>query len=115
MSVEDHFRQAYKEGSPPWDIGKPDFNLVKTVTTLPNRSLSALEIGCGTGDNAIWLAQQGFQVVGIDVSDIAIQKAHEKAADANAQCTFFVQDFLKSHVEGSPFGFVFDRGCFHVC
>jgi SAM-dependent methyltransferase len=114
MSVEDHFRQAYKEGSPPWDIGKPDFNLVRTVTTTPIVPCKALEIGCGTGDNAIWLAQQGFQVVGIDASEIAIQKANEKAADANAPCTFVVLDFLKSQAEGAPFGFAFDRGCFHV-
>lgn len=114
MSVEDHFRQAYKEGSPPWDIGKPDFNLVQTVTTLPIASCKALEIGCGTGDNAIWLAQQGFQVVGVDSSDIAIQKAHEKAEIAKSICIFAVLDFLKSHVKGAPFGFAFDRGCFHA-
>jgi len=113
MSVEDHFRQAYKEGSTPWDIGKPDFNLVQTVTTLPIAPCRALEVGCGTGDNAVWLAQHGFDVVGVDASDIAIEKAHVKAAAANAPCTFVVLDFLKSQVEGAPFGFVFDRGCFH--
>jgi SAM-dependent methyltransferase len=114
MSVEDHFRQAYKEGSTPWDIGKPDFNLVQTVTTTPIAPCRALEIGCGTGDNAIWLAQQGFQVVGIDASDLAIERASEKTANANAKCSFVVLDFLKSHVEGAPFGFAFDRGCFHT-
>jgi hypothetical protein len=48
MSVEDHFQQAYKEGSAPWDIGRPDFNLIQTVTTLPIPPCRALEIGCGT-------------------------------------------------------------------
>jgi SAM-dependent methyltransferase len=114
MSVEDHFRQAYKEGSTPWDIGKPDFNLVQTVTTLPIPPCEALEIGCGTGDNAIWLSQHGFQVVGLDASEIAIEKAKEKAANAGVSCSFFVLDILKSHVEGAPFGFAFDRGCFHA-
>jgi len=114
MRPEDHFRQAYQEGSPPWDIGKPDFNLIQTVTALPIHPCKALEIGCGTGDNAIWLAQRGFQVAAVDSSEIAIQKAHEKAADANVQSKFAVLDFLKSHVEGAPFGFAFDRGCFHV-
>jgi methyl halide transferase len=114
MSVEDRFRQAYKEGSAPWDIGKPDFNLIRTVTTLPIHPCRALEIGCGTGDNAIWLAQHGFDVVGVDASEIAIEKAEEKAATAKAKCTFAVLDFLKSQIEGAPFGFAFDRGCFHV-
>lgn len=113
-SVDDHFREAYREGSPPWDIGKPDFNLIQTVTTTPIAPCKALEIGCGTGDNALWLSQQHFDVVGIDTSDIAIQKAKEKAAKADGTCTFAVVDFLRSHVEGTPFGFAFDRGCFHT-
>ena len=114
MSVEDHFREMYKQGSTPWDIGKPDFNFVHIVTTTPIHPCRALEIGCGTGDNVIWLAQQGFQVVGVDAAEIAIEKAKKKAADANVQSKFAVLDFLKSHVEGAPFGFAFDRGCFHV-
>jgi len=114
MSVEDHFREAYEEGSAPWDIGKPDFNLIQTVTTTPIAPCKALEIGCGTGDNAIWLSQHGFQVVGMDASEIAIEKAREKAAQTNVTCAFVVLDVLKSHVEGAPFGFAFDRGCFHT-
>jgi SAM-dependent methyltransferase len=114
MTVEDHFREAYEEGSAPWDIGKPDFNLIQTVTTTPIAPCKALEIGCGTGDNAIWLSQQNFTVVGVDSAEIAIEKAREKAAQANVTCTFAVRNFLKSHVEGSPFGFAFDRGCFHT-
>jgi SAM-dependent methyltransferase len=114
MSVEDHFTQSYKEGSAPWDIGKPDFNLIQTVTTLPIHPCKALEIGCGTGDNTIWLAQQGFDVIGVDAAEIAIERAGEKAATAKATCTFAVLDFLKSQAVGAPFGFAFDRGCFHV-
>jgi SAM-dependent methyltransferase len=111
MSVEDHFRQAYPEGSAPWDIGKPDFNL---ITTTPIAPCKALEIGCGTCDNAIWLAQQNFDVIGIDISEIAIEKARDKAATANASCIFAVLNILKDHIDGAPFGFVFDRGCFHT-
>ena len=114
MSVEDRFRQAYKEGFTPWDIGKPDVNLVQMVTALPIRPCKALELGCGTGDNAIWLAQQGFDVVGVDASGIAIGKAREKAAAADISCSFVLLDILKGRVEGAPFGFAFDRGCFHA-
>jgi SAM-dependent methyltransferase len=114
VSVEDRFNEHYKEGSTPWDIGKPDFNLVQTVTTMPIAPCKALEIGCGTGDNAIWLSQQHFTVVGVDGSEIAIEKARDKAAKANASCIFAVLNILKDHVDGAPFGFVFDRGCFHT-
>ena len=84
------------------------------MTTTPIAPCKALEIGCGTGDNAIWLSQQNFTVVGVDASEIAIEKAREKAAKANVPCTFAVLNILKSHVDGAPFGFVFDRGCFHT-
>jgi SAM-dependent methyltransferase len=114
MTPEDRFNEHYKEGSTPWDIGRPDFNLVHTVTTVPIAPCKALEIGCGTGDNAIWLAEQKFDVIGIDASEIAIDKAGEKAARANVTCTFDVLNILKRSVEGSPFGFAFDRGCFHT-
>jgi SAM-dependent methyltransferase len=114
MTVEDHFREAYREGSAPWDIGKADFNLVHIVTTTPIVPGKALEIGCGTGDNVIWLSKKTFAVVGVDSSEIAIKKAREKAAAANVTCTFAVLNILKGHVEGGPFGFVFDRGCFHT-
>jgi cyclopropane fatty-acyl-phospholipid synthase-like methyltransferase len=72
-----------------------------------------LDIGCGTGDNSIWLAQKHFQVTGTDVSGTAIEKAREKASKENVKCIFLVVDFLKNQIEGAPFGFVFDRGCFH--
>jgi SAM-dependent methyltransferase len=73
-----------------------------------------LDIGCGTGDNALWLSQQNFQVSGIDTSEIAIEKAKEKALKANVGCAFMVSDILTSHIDGAPFGFAFDRGCFHT-
>ena len=114
MTPEDRFNEQYKEGSTPWDIGKPDFNLVQTVTTTPIAPCKALEIGCGTGDNAIWLSQQNFNVIGIDISEIAIEKAGEKVAKANVTCAFAVLNILKTHVDGAPLGFVFDRGCFHT-
>jgi methyl halide transferase len=114
MTPEDRFNEHYKEGSAPWDIGKPDFNLIQAVTTTPIAPCKTLEIGCGTGDNAIWLSQQHFTVVGVDASEIAIEKARDKAAKTDASCTFTVLNILKGHADGAPFGFAFDRGCFHT-
>ena len=114
MREENRFKERYKRGDTPWDIGKPDFNLIQTVTATPIKPCKALEIGCGTGDNSIWLYQQSFHVVGIDASEVAIEKAKEKALKANATCTFLVGDVLTSPIEGAPYGFAFDRGCFHT-
>jgi SAM-dependent methyltransferase len=114
MTREDRFGERYKSGDTPWDIGQPDFNLIDVVTQTPIRSCKALDIGGGTGDNSLWLAQNGFQVVGTDTSDLAIEKAKEKASKAGVECKFLHADFLRSKIEGAPFGFIFDRGCFHT-
>ena len=114
MSVKKRFKKRYKTGDTPWDIGKPDFNLIETLVKKSIKSCKALDIGCGTGDNSIWLAQKQFQVTGTDISEIAIEKAKEKALNSDVKCTFFVVDFFKNRIEGAPFGFVFDRGCFHT-
>ena len=113
MTIEKRYRERYKSGDTPWDVSQPDFNLIEVVTVKPILGCKALDIGCGTGDNSIWLAQKGFQVIGTDTSDITLEKAKEKASKANVECGFVLVDFLKNKIEGAPFGFVFDRGCFH--
>lgn len=114
MTVEDRFKGRYEAHDTPWDIGAPDVNLIRVVNTTPIKPCKGIDIGCGTGDNAIWLAQQGFDVVGIDTSERAIEKAKEKAPRNHAECTFIVGNFLTSKIAGAPFGFAFDRGLFHV-
>lgn len=113
MTIEKRYRERYNSGDTPWDVSQPDFNLIEVVTEKPILRCKVLDIGCGTGDNSIWLAQKRFQVIGTDISDIAIEKAKEKASKANAKCDFILVDFFKNKIEGAPFGFVFDRGCFH--
>jgi 2-polyprenyl-3-methyl-5-hydroxy-6-metoxy-1,4-benzoquinol methylase len=113
MTIEEGYRERYKSGDTPWDVGQPDFNLIEVVSQKPILTCKVLDIGCGTGDNSIWLAQNRFQVIGIDASEIALQKAKEKASKAKVECDFRLVDFLNHRIDGAPFGFVFDRGCFH--
>lgn len=111
--MENHFEKRYKTGDIPWDHGMPDFNLMNMVIQRPIPKCKVLDVGCGTGDNAIWLAQQHFMVTGCDLSQTAIEKAREKASTNDINCSFIVADFLNNRISCSPFGFVFDRGCFH--
>lgn len=111
--MENRFEERYKNGDTPWDHGTPDANLIDMVTHWPISGCKALDIGCGTGDNAIWLAQQHFVVTGCDISQTAIEIARQKASGANVDCAFIMADFMESSIPGSPFGFVFDRGCLH--
>ena len=107
------FEERYRTGNTPWEIHRPDYNLISTVQQTPITPGRAIDIGCGTGNNAIWLQQQGFTVMGIDRTELAIVRAREKASEAGADCTFHVLDFLLDAMPGAPFDFAFDRGCFH--
>jgi SAM-dependent methyltransferase len=103
----------YASGFTPWDSDEPDAALVDTVEAGTIPAGRALEVGCGTGTNALWLAARGFDVVGVDVAPLAIDRASAKLGDAASACRFEVRDFLKDPPQ-SVFNFVFDRGCFHV-
>jgi SAM-dependent methyltransferase len=96
----------------PWDTGMPDPMLVQLIelshAIAPGRTL---EIGCGTGTNALYLAQRGFEVVGVDIAAAAVEQARAKA---HGRCRFETVDFLNEARPGAPFEFVFDRGCFHT-
>jgi len=109
MEWNDH----YASGDLPWDTGEVDEHLVAFVSGSGVAPGAALEIGCGTGTNALWLAQRGFDVLGVDVSPLAIDQARERLSAPAPRCRFEVHDFLGAAPAGS-FSLVFDRGCFHV-
>lgn len=111
--MEKMFKEMYEAGDTPWELHRPDCNLIEMVRDQGIVPGKALDIGCGTGNNTIWLAEHGFTATGCDVTEIAITRARAKAAAAKAACTFLRLDFLKDEVAGAPFSFLFDRGCFH--
>lgn len=113
MSTKEKFIQYYKNGYMPWVHEEPDFNIVEIVENWPIKTCKTLEIGCGTGTDSIWMSKQGFDVEGIDFSQIAINMAKETAAKENALANFKVLDFLNDEMKIDDFGFVFDRGVFH--
>ncbi len=106
--------KRYVEGELPWDSGKPDLHLAGVIEAHGIKPGKALEIGCGTGTNSIWLAQHGFDVTGMDISQTAIARAGEKASAAGVTCHLFAGNFMVDQVPGAPFDFVYDRGCLHV-
>jgi len=91
--------------------------LVDTITgrkaLLPGR---ALDLGCGTGTNVIFLAQHGWDAVGIDFVDKAVRRARKKAVRAGIQARFFAGDVTRldqiANLEGA-FDLILDIGCFH--
>ncbi len=107
------WQKRYKEKSFPWVTKRVDVNLQKILEEYNIPTGKVLEIGCGYGDNAKWLAKLGFDVTGIDISNEAINYAKKNAEKDNVKCDFFEWDFIKKPLNNKPFEFVFDRGCFH--
>lgn len=113
MQEKQEWEERYEQKKTPWDTGRPDSHLVRLVSSWPKSGGRVLEVGCGTGTNAVWLAQQGFQVTGVDISSGAIEQAKQRAGQSGAECCFAAGDFLSQQPEGGPFSLLFDRGCFH--
>jgi SAM-dependent methyltransferase len=108
------WNDSYASGQLPWDTGEPEPVLVEFITAGAVKPSLALEIGAGTGTNSIWMAERGFDVVGVDVSPLAVERAEAKMAGRALRCRFAALDILAAPPSGGPFQFVFDRGCFHV-
>jgi SAM-dependent methyltransferase len=111
----EHWDARYRtEEPPPWDTGRPSAELRRRLADFPIKPCRAIELGSGTGTNAIWLAQQGFDVTGIDISPLAIERARRRAANAGVAARFLAADVTSLPQLGPPFPFFFDRGCYHA-
>jgi SAM-dependent methyltransferase len=113
LSDKERWQERYENGNTPWDSGQPDGNLVVFVENNVIDPSKTLEVGCGTGTNSLYLAEKGFEVTGVDISDIAVEKAIKKAKADGVSCKFLVENFMEKTV-GEDFLFVYDRGCFHT-
>jgi ubiquinone/menaquinone biosynthesis C-methylase UbiE len=107
------FRILYRLGFTPWDGHPIAQNLEDLVATLP--AGTALDLGCGTGDSSIYLAQHGWTVTGVDYVPQALGKARAKAAAAKADVNFVRADVTKLSSEGvgSNVQLIVDNGCLH--
>jgi SAM-dependent methyltransferase len=96
---------------PPWDTGIPAPELVRFITgKVPG---NAIDIGCGTGTNLLYLAQQKWRVTGIDFAPLAIKAARRKVKQYST--TLFVADATRLYDLNlpGPYDLALDMGCFH--
>lgn len=109
QSAEARF-SAYYADRPPWEIGRPQAAFMAASDLIGPR---VLDVGCGTGDLAIWLAGRGHAVTGVDFLAGPIAQARAKAAAAGVAVNFLVMDALAIGEIPERFDAVTDCGLFH--
>ena len=114
-AVRRELEDYYRAGKPPWDTGVTPPELVALVegpgALSPGR---ALELGCGTGTNATYLARHGWEVVAVDLIDRAIRRAREKVDAAGVEVQLLCGDATRLDeldVPG-PYDLFFDLSCY---
>ena len=109
---ERNFQSAY-DGTPPWDIGRPQPAFVELADTCAIDG-AVLDVGCGTGENTLMLAERGHDVLGVDTAETAIDRAREKARERGLDAEFRVHDAYELATLGRQFETIIDSGLFHV-
>lgn len=107
---------AYQHNSTPWDIGRPQ-PAIQRLADAGELTETILDSGCGSGEHALLAAGMGLSVVGVDISQLAVERARAKARQRGLQAEFIVGDVLAldevQRLE-PPFRTVIDTGCFHT-
>ncbi len=107
------FEAAYRDGTAPWDVGAPQPEIVRLAEEGEIVG-DVLDAGCGTGENALYLAGLGRRIMGIDAAPSAIALAREKAAARDLAVPFLVADALDLAMLRRRFETVIDCGLFHT-
>ncbi|WP_019913156.1 class I SAM-dependent methyltransferase [Paenibacillus sp. HW567] len=97
----------------PFFVTAPDENLVQYFHQGRILTGRVLELGCGAGRNAIYMAKHGCFVDAIDISQEAIHWGIERAKTANVDINFLCQNIFDLKIESEIYDFIYDSGCFH--
>src|SRR5258708_8776028 len=101
------------EGSPPWDIGRPQPDFVRLADAGKFHG-HVLDVGCGTGEHVMLAASHGAEAMGVDVAELAIERARAKAQQRGISAMFEVGDVLHLDRLKRQFDVITDTGVFHV-
>lgn len=98
VDAQQVWEERYAESDRIWS-GRPNVRLVEVVADLPPGR--ALDLGCGEGGDAVWLAQHGWQVVAADIATNALARAATAAGELSARIDFVQHDLTKTFPQGS--------------
>ena len=123
QDLRSHWDERYRSGQTPWDTGitPPEVQSFWEEQPKPGAGALAIDIGCGTGLNTLYLAKQGLCAIGFDLSGQALQLARQRLATGGNQGSFrktgqafFVQaDVSQLPVENLGAVYALDIGCLH--
>ncbi|MCK4656941.1 MAG: methyltransferase domain-containing protein [candidate division Zixibacteria bacterium] len=97
MNLREQMEHIYRDvplENIPWNLSEPPLLLIEAIKTGLIEPCKVVDLGCGAGNYAVWLTQQGFEVTGIDISKEAVGHAEKLAAQAAVSCHFAVCDLL---------------------
>lgn len=97
----------------PFFVNVPDESLVNWFERGLIKPGRVLELGCGPGRNAVYMAKQGCEVDAVDVSPVAIEWAKERARDAGVEVNFTCDSIFNLAINPESYDIVYDAGCFH--
>jgi SAM-dependent methyltransferase len=103
------YQLGYRFFRMPWESG-PRRELVELVESGRTAPCRTIDLGCGTGSNAVFLARHGFEVTGVDFASSAIDKARQRADEAGVTVEFVVDDLTTMQKVVGPFAFLVDYG-----
>jgi len=104
---------VYREGIPPWESGVPSGELVRVLDEGVVRPGRTLEVGCGTGADAVYLARRGFEVTAVDSSPTAVDRARTRAQLERVTVRLVLDDVFHFARTADTFDFVYDAGFYH--
>lgn len=115
--IRDEMERIYAEMSPveiPWNIESPPQELIGLAEAGQAQPCKAIDLGCGAGNYAVYMASLGFEVTGVDVSSAAIGLARDNAKKKGVKCHFLVVDILDGLDEFTgTFDFAYDWSLLH--
>ena len=114
-NVDRDWETKYRTGETRWDSGLASRELQRVLTARRIEPCRAIDLGCGTGTNAVYLATLGFAVTGVDCAPRALELARGKEAAAGVRVEWIEADVQHFGAGLQPFDLVFDRGCYHCC
>lgn len=111
----DRYEQVYRHGATTWETEQPNDVLTTTIAEAGIAPCRVIDLGCGEGRDSVYLAGKGFDVLGVDVSHAALERARARAGAADLACRFLERDVTTLRgIPDADFDLALNMGCLHM-